>query len=182
MAKPELMSDSSSSKDSHEAFVELFTGHEQALRAFVRTLVPTWHDADEIVQEVALTAWRKFDEFEQGTSFISWVCMIARFKTLSYRRKMARDRLSFSGELMELMADEGIEEDDKRKREYQALESCLSQLPEKQKRWVMLAYTPGFSVKAEAERSGVRPDTFYMRTNRIRKILFECIQKTLKSS
>ena len=104
-------------KDHHEAFVELFTAHEQALRAFVRTLVPTWHDADEIVQEVALTAWRKFGEFEIGTSFISWVCMIARFKALSYRRKMARDKLSFNRELMELMADESLEETDKRKGE-----------------------------------------------------------------
>lgn len=172
----------SSENENHEAFVELFTAHEQALRAFVRTLVPTWHDADEIVQEVALTAWRKFAEFEIGTSFISWICMIARFKALSYRRKMARDKLSFNSELLELMADEGLDESDKRKREYLALETCLAKLSEKQRRWVMLAYTPGFSVKEEAERDGVRPDTFYMRTNRIRKTLFDCIQKTLRTT
>jgi len=168
-----------SSPDAYEQFVELFTRNEQALRAFTRTLVPGWHDADEIVQEVALVAWRKFDEFELGTSFISWVCMISRFKAMSYRRKMARDRLAFNNDLLELMADEAVEECDERQREYEALENCLRLLPEKQRRLVDVAYTPGLSIKEEAEHAGIKPGTLYMRLNRIRATLFDCIGKNL---
>ncbi len=168
-----------SASDNYEQFVELFTRNEPALRSFARTLVPSWFDADEIVQEVALVAWRKFPEFEIGTSFIKWVCMIARFKALSYRRKMARDRLSFNTDLMDLIAEEGIEETDQRQQEYEALERCLSKLPEKQRSLITLAYTPGLTVKEEAERAGIKPGTLYMRLNRIRATLFDCIGKTL---
>lgn len=171
--------DDDATQDNYEQFVELFTRNEQALRTFTRTLVPGWHDADEIVQEVALVAWRKFDDFEIGTSFIKWVCMIARFKALSYRRKMARDKLSFNTELIEIMAEEATEECDQRQSEYEALEKCLSKLSDKQRRLVTIAYTPGIKVKEEAERAGVRPGTFYMRLNRIRASLFECINETI---
>lgn len=172
--------DESSSAETYEKFVELFTSHEQALRTFVRSLGPNWHDADEIVQEVALVAWRKFEEFEQGTSFLKWVCVISRFKTLSFRRKMAREKLAFNTELMELMAEEALDESELRSQEYQALEGCLAKLPEKQRRWVTLAYTQGMSARDEAERLGVKEGTFYMRLNRIRASLLDCIQETMK--
>ncbi|MBK1875963.1 sigma-70 family RNA polymerase sigma factor [Pelagicoccus mobilis] len=166
--------------DDYELYVKLFTQHESQLRNFARGLVPTWHDADEIVQEVALTAWKKFDQFEVGTSFIKWVCVIARFKALSYRRKMARDRLSFGENLIELMADESIDELDQRQNEYEALELCLKNLPERQRIWVKLAYTPGITTAEVAERAGVKAGTFYMRLNRIRKALLQCITARLK--
>ncbi len=168
------------SSDNYEQFVELFTQNEQALRTFVRSLVPTWHDADEIMQEVALVAWQKFGEFELGTSFIKWTCVIARFKALAYRRKFARERLAFNEALMEVMAEEATRESDQRKREYEALESCLKKLPEKQKRWVTLAHTPGISSKELAEEIGMKPGAFYMRLNRIRGTLLSCINKNLK--
>ncbi len=176
------MSDQKATDSEYESFVELFTASEPALRGFVRSLVPGWHDADEVVQEVALTAWKKFEDFEQGSSFLSWVCTIARFKALSYRRNKARDRLCFSDELIELMAEEGMTETNSRKQEYRALEKCLAKLSEKQRRWIMISYTPGLSVKEEAEKAGVNPGTIYMRTNRIRKVLFDCINQTLKAT
>ena len=52
------------SSDPYELFVELFTQNEQTLRTFVRSLVPTWHDTDEIVQEVVLAAWQKFEQYD----------------------------------------------------------------------------------------------------------------------
>lgn len=165
--------------DRYEQFVELFTKNERNLRSFVRSLLPTWHDADEVVQDVALVAWRKFDEFEPGTSFISWLCVIARFKSLTYRRKMARDRLTFSEQLIELMADEAEPEHLFRQHQYAALESCLNGLSDKHRHLVKIAYTPGFTMKEEAERAGLKPGALYMRLSRIRSLLLDCIQRRL---
>ncbi|MDF1816636.1 MAG: sigma-70 family RNA polymerase sigma factor [Verrucomicrobiales bacterium] len=171
--------DEFSPDEKYEQFVELFTRNEASLRAFVRGMVPSWHDAEEVVQEVALVAWRKFDEFEIGTSFINWVCTIARFKSLAHLRKTSRDRLSFQSDLIEIMAEEGIEEVELRKREHDALEKCLTRLPAKQRDLVNLAYTPGISIKSEAERVGIKPGTFYMRLNRIRAVLHDCINREI---
>jgi len=168
------------STDPYELFVELFTQNEQTLRTFVRSLVPTWHDTDEIVQEVALVAWQKFAQFERGTSFLKWTCVIARFKALAYRRKFARERLAFNEALMEVMADESAKEAEQRKWEYEALEGCLQKLPEKQRKWVTLAHAPGTSSLEMAQEMGVKPGTFYMRLNRIRNTLQLCINNSLK--
>ena len=46
---------------------------------------------------------------------MKWACVIARFESLAYRRKMARDRLVFREDVLELMADEGVEEIDSRR-------------------------------------------------------------------
>ena len=168
------------SSDPYELFVELFTQNEQTLRTFVRSLVPTWHDTDEIVQEVALVAWQKFEQFERGTSFLKWTCVIARFKALAYRRKFARERLAFNEALMDVMADESAREAEQRKWEYEALEGCLKKLPEKQRKWVTLAHTPGVSSLEMAQEMGIKPGAFYMRLNRIRNTLRGCINKSLK--
>jgi len=169
-----------SGQDDYEQFVELFMRHENDLRTFVRSLMPTWHDADEVIQQVALVAWRKFKEFDPETQFIKWLCVIARFESLSYKRKMARDRLVFSEDLMSLLADEAMEETEERANESQALEGCLRKLPPQQRELVTRAYTQGFSTKEFADKAGAKPGSFYMRLNRIRRTLLECIQSTLE--
>ena len=88
---------------------DLFYCHEQDLRRFIRSLLPTWTDTDEVVQQTAIVIWRKFDQFDPETNFMKWACVIARFEALAYRRKMARDRHVFREEVLELMADEAIE-------------------------------------------------------------------------
>lgn len=170
---------SDSEPDPYEAFVTLFARYEADLRSFVRSLLPSWHDADEVVQQVALVIWRKFDQFDPSTSYIKWACVIARFEALAYRRKMARDRLVFSEDLMALLADEAVEECDDRRAENTALEGCLKKLPSGQREFVTLAYTPGTSTKEMAERAGAKPGSFYMRLNRIRKVLLNCVETTM---
>ena len=66
----------------YEEFVRLFVAHEGRLRAFIRALLPTWADVDEVMQETSLVAWRKFARFERGTNFMAWAATIARFEAL----------------------------------------------------------------------------------------------------
>ena len=173
--------DSPTEDQRYETFVARLTHHEPDLRRFVRSLLPTWTDADEVMQQTAIVAWRKFDHYDPQTNFMKWVCVIARFEALAYRRKMARDRLVFREDVLELMADEGIEELDQRKSEHEALESCLQALPEKQRKLVTVAYTPGVRVKDVAEQAGSTAAAFYMRLKRIRQQLTECVETKLGS-
>ncbi|MGB0578314.1 MAG: sigma factor [Limisphaerales bacterium] len=124
------MSDSSSNDDArYEDYVRHFARHEAALRRFIGSFLPSWGDVDEVVQRTAIAIWRKFDQFDPGTEFIKWACVVARFEALAYRRKMARDRLVFREDVLELMAEEAAEESTGRGAQHQALESCLLSLP-----------------------------------------------------
>jgi RNA polymerase sigma-70 factor (ECF subfamily) len=164
----------------YEVFVKKFAHFEADVRRFVRSLLPNWTDADEVVQQTAIVMWRKFDQYDPATHFMKWACVIARFEALAYRRKMARDRLVFREDVLELMADEGVEENDQRDAEHAALESCMSDLPEKSRQLLTLAYTQGVKVKELAEEAGSSAEAFYMRLNRLRRQLMTCVESKLQ--
>jgi hypothetical protein len=48
--------------DRHDQFLRLHVKHEEALNGFLRALVPTRDDAQEVMQEVAVLLRRKFEE------------------------------------------------------------------------------------------------------------------------
>lgn len=170
-----------SDNDNYELFVQRFAQHEADIRRFIRSLLPTATDTDEVVQQTAIVLWRKFDQYDPETNFMKWACVVARFEALAYRRKMARDRLVFREDVLELMAEEGAEEIDSRRAEHEALETCLSAMPEKQRKFVVLAYTPGVKVKTLAAEAGSSSAAFYMRLKRLRHQLMQCVEsKTVR--
>lgn len=160
----------------YELFIKQFTRSEQDLRRFIRSLVPTWTDTDEVLQQTAMVLWRKFDQYDPDTEFMKWACVVARFEALAYRRKMARDRLVFREDILSIMADEGVGEIEEGKAGHDALMECLSEMPEKQKQFVLLAYTPGVKVKEMAEEAGSSAAAFYMKLKRLRHRLMECVE------
>ena len=180
MGKINSKSDSENSR--YEVFVQRFAHHEPDLRRFIRSLLPSWTDTDEVLQQTAIVIWRKFEQYDQETNFMKWVCVIARFESLSYRRKMARDRHVFREDVVELMADEGLEELEDRQVEHEALQACLLELPEKQRQFVTLAYTPGVKVKDLAAEAGSTAAAFYMRLKRIRRQLMQCVESKTQSA
>ena len=164
----------------YEIFVQRFAQFEPDLRRFIRSLLPTWTDADEVLQQTAMVIWKKFDQYNPDTHFMKWACVIARFEALAYRRKMARDRLVFREDIVELMADEGFEEVDSRRVEHEVLEECLLAMPEKHRRFLTLAYTPGVKVKELAEEAGSSAAAFYMRLKRLRHQLMDCMEEKIQ--
>ncbi|MDF1753430.1 MAG: sigma-70 family RNA polymerase sigma factor [Verrucomicrobiales bacterium] len=162
--------------DRYEGFVASFTKYEPDLRRFIRSLLPTWTDTDEVLQQTAIVIWKKFDQYDPETHFMKWACVIARFEALAYRRKMARDRHVFREDILEIMADEGIDELDSRKIEHEALETCLREMTEKHRKFLILAYTPGIKVKEMAEEAGTSAASYYMRLKRLRRKLMECVE------
>lgn len=128
---PDLPDPAANSNPPYEEFVRLFVAHEGRLRAFVRALLPSWADVDEVMQETSLVAWRKFGRFERGTSFMAWAATIARFEALDQMRKQGRDQLLFSEAVVDLLAADTLAEADALERERSALERCLAKLEER---------------------------------------------------
>jgi RNA polymerase sigma-70 factor (ECF subfamily) len=142
--------------------------------------VPTWDDVDEVMQESSLVLWRKWSDFDPVSSFMQWGCVIARFEVLKHRRRMARDRHVFAADLIELLAEEGTEEIESLHAQRKALEGCLQELPENQRRIVMTSYAPGRTIKEAASDAGKSATALYKTLNRIRTALLECVNSTIK--
>jgi len=164
----------------YEEFVRLFVAHEGRLRAFVRALLPTWADVDEVMQETSLVAWRKFARFERGTNFLAWVATIARFEALDHLRRRGREQLIFSDDVADLMAAEAAQEADTLEHQRRALDHCLAKLGEAQRELLLLSYQPGARLHEVAARTGRTVQGHYKAVQRLRARLLDCIEGELK--
>lgn len=171
--------DSQSENTSYEQFVTLFTRNEPAIRAFIRSLVPSWDDTVEVMQNTSLVLWRKFDTFDQNTEFLKWAFVVARFEVLKYRRTMARDRHVFDEDLVKQLAEEAVDDSDSLEAERRALKSCLGKLSENQQSLVKAAYEPGTKIKDLAIQIGKSATALYKTLNRTRQQLLTCIEQTV---
>lgn len=75
-----------------ELFETLLAREHTCVERFVRFRVDSQADADDILQEVYLTAYQKFPQLKSADSFKAWLLSIARNKCTDYFRKNALRR------------------------------------------------------------------------------------------
>lgn len=165
--------------DRHRAFLRQFTANEAAVRAFVRRLVPARADADDIMQEVSVVLWEKFETFRAGGDFRAWAFGVARYEVLAWLRDQGRDRLVLSEKAVELLGSEAEASEPRLERQREALEHCIREVAPAQRALLLKAYEPGTRVAALAKESGRSEPGFYQWLYRIRKLLLDCIRRNL---
>ena len=168
-----------SDQDNHDQFLCLYVENEEALRGYVRSLVPTMEDAREVMQETAAVLWQKFTSLDSPENFRRWAFGVARFEALGFRRDKARDRHVFSEELMALLEAEAEASISTVEKESDALQTCLGKLPGAQRELVEIAYAKGARIDRLAQEKGKTPMAVYKSLHRIRMMLADCIRKTL---
>ncbi len=168
--------------DSHEDFLRLWTHHEPELRAFVRSCCPRAQEVDEVMQEVSVVAWRKFSSLDDSKAFGPWACMIARYELLMARRRFARDRLVLAEDVVKLLTEEGAEEMSLRHRQLEVLDSCIGKLPRERRELALAAYSRDTSIRDLATQMGRTEGALYQLLARIRKQLFDCMNRSMEQS
>jgi RNA polymerase sigma-70 factor (ECF subfamily) len=163
--------------DRHDEFLRRFTAHQTAIYGFVRSMVSRREDAREVMQEVAVVLWAKFDEFDESKKFRRWACGVAKFEVLSFLRDRARDRLRFDESLLSVLAEEAIADDSGDSRRG-ALDGCLEKLAPESRQLVLNAYSPGVSIHSLAIARGQSAMSLYKVLHRIRLMLLECIERS----
>lgn len=172
-------------EEKHRRFLGLFTAHESAIHAYVRRLVPRREDALDVMQEVALVLWKKFDQLRADDDFRRWAFGVARFQVLSWRRNLARERerLVLSPEAVELLARDSDSGGDQLDLEREAiLQHCLGQLKGDQRSAVEAMYREDGDGADLARRFGKSLTGFYQWIYRIRQSLTKCAQRVANAT
>jgi RNA polymerase sigma-70 factor (ECF subfamily) len=165
-----------------QSFLRLFMACEPAIRAFVRSLVPTRADSNDVMQEIAIVLWQKFAEYETTEDFRRWSFRVAKWKVLSWQRDRMRDRHVFGAETLELLAHEAETHTEKLEAQREALRDCLGRLPASQRALVDKAYAPHTRIDALAAHTGVTAMSLYKKLHRIRTLLIDCTRNALLPS
>lgn len=152
---------------------------QDRLYAFVLGLLGDANAAEDVLQETNLAATERLEEAAGIADFSGWLFGVARHQVQEHRRRQARQRLRFSDDLVEVLADElAVATNDLPPRQ-RALRGCLDDLPSQQRDLILRRYDPGVSVQrlaADLNRTtAVISQTLY----RIRLSLLACIQGKL---
>ena len=117
-----------------EQFAALWTAAQPTISAFIRTLIPQYQQADEVLQRVAVALVRKFDQYDSSRPFGAWAIGVAKYEVLYYRRERATDKHLFGDDIVEQIAVryELFVEDIDPIRE--SLRQCLAELKGRSKR------------------------------------------------
>lgn len=169
-----------------EQFVLLLPKYFGRLRAFLSTMLPNCHDIDEVVQDACLVAWRKYGEFRyEGTApdeeFVRWVCSIAKFEALRYRRQNVRRELVFDEGLLEHLADLQLRHAERLVRRETILQDCLRRLPDKDRNLVQKRYRTGGSAAEAAVELGRTVSAVHKALARIRRMLASCVDRVIRT-
>lgn len=127
-----------------EQFTKQWSTSERVIRLYLNSAIYNRADAQDVLQRVALCAYRKYDEYDVSQPFQGWLFGIAKLEVLGYFRNLGRNPEVIDSEISERLADnmedqsEAISREDDARRE--KLEQLLTQLPEKAQELVRLRF------------------------------------------
>ncbi len=164
----------------HDQFVERFVRSQDRIYAYVVTLLPNRADAEEVFQQTSLILWKKWQQFDPGRDFLPWACGIAHHEVRNFLRKRAHEgRVFLSEDVMAEVAEVRLELHDLLEARRRALRKCLDRLKQGRRELLERCYAGRDSIKTIAENLGQKPNVLYVTLKRLRRALFDCINRTL---
>ncbi len=164
------------SSATQQQFLSLFLQSEREIFRYVMALVPNVTDAEDIVQQTALSLWQKFDAYDPVQPFTPWACRFALNKTRQWIERRQRWQALLDKGLAEELAQRREVLEPEIEQRLRHLEACVKRLPQAQRVLLEGYYYQRASVEQLAGRSGRTVAATYKVLQRIRHGLQLCME------
>ena len=152
------------------------------LRTFVLMCVPSYHDAEDIIQETAVAAASDFVDYDHDRSFMAWVLGIARNRVLRHwRSKGSMKQILLDEQTLLQVENAFIKIELNPDPRQEALEACLGLLTDRSRNLIEHRYVHGLAIDKISGRLGLSVNSAYTQLYRIRQSLAECIRRRLNT-
>ena len=145
------------------------------MRAFAVSLTRNNADADDLVQDTVVRAWRNFDGFKVGTNLQAWLFTILRNGFYSDLRKMRRESVGRLDDAALLLSEKPAHDSRLALRDF---ERAFALLPPEQREVLTLVGASGMSYEEASFTTGAPVGTIKSRINRGRARLLEMLELT----
>ena len=168
------------SQADQELFVSLITANYEHLRRYIYTLLPHEEDTKDVLQEVCISISRKFAEYDRSRPFLPWACRFAYLKVLKFHEQQRpRRMIRLPTEVLELLARAREEEEPVLAERLVALRRCLEKLSESDQRLIQARYVDRSPTEQIATQVSQSRRTLFRNLERVRRLLFECIDRSV---
>ncbi len=156
-----------------------WTKAQPAVGRFIRSFILNPDDAQDILQEVALSVVDSFDKYDSSRPFEGWAIGIARNRLRAHLRKVYQKRELNLDDAVDRVAD-AFEQltpqlDDRK----EALRDCLNRVPRETRRILALRYDEELKPAAIAKEISRSPNHVAVILHRARGILRKCMEGKL---
>lgn len=167
---------------SRKLFETLVRQNEAAVMTCLRMMVRDPGLADDLFQETFITAWNRFDQFDQSRPLGPWLRGIAINLARNAARKKRRERQVIEfGEPMRVAVEDTLalldDADELSRRE--ALADCIGRLPTPARDLVRQRYEENKNASVIASLSQSNASRIRKRLQRIRSTLADCVSQKL---
>lgn len=165
--------------DIGQRFTAHWTEAQPIVSSFLYGTVRHWHDAEDLLQKVAASAYRAYADFDAARPFLPWVMAIARNAVVDHHRSGGRDPLVFDETTLATIArvHEAAAPEAGPRRE--ALAHCMQHVADKSRHILDLRYHENVSVNRIADDLGMTPNAVSLVLYKARKSLADCIRARL---
>jgi RNA polymerase sigma-70 factor (ECF subfamily) len=154
-----------------------------AVFALLLARIGSIHDAEDVLQEVAVSIARDYDRYDPERPFVAWALGIARNQALMFLRKQSRDRLCFGEDMMRVV-ESHLEETPSKALDNQreALHQCMASLSPDLRQLLRMRYSGDHDLEFISGQLGKSIAGIKGQLYRVRRILADCIKRRLASS
>jgi RNA polymerase sigma-70 factor (ECF subfamily) len=166
---------------SESAAKVLYQQYSRFLYAYVRHRLPDDAAAEEVTQDVFFSTFSKPDSFTGQSKFSTWLCALAKNKSVDWWRKYKGD-ISYE-DIDENYLDDQMDPDWdftealETTQDHEALRHCVDRLPMEQREMVFWVYYQDESVGGAAKHGGCAEGTVKSRLFYARKQLRDCMSR-----
>lgn len=170
-----------------EAFAELISRHENKVYALALRYTKSEEDAEEVVQDVFVTLFKKAKSFEGKSAFTSWLYRITVNAALMKLRKRKQEKAILTEDLSlhaktdyELKCSEDMQQSDSRSIQHEtraALEMAVNRLPDEYKAVFIMRDVDGLSNQEVSEILDISVAAVKSRLHRARLMLQKKLQR-----
>ena len=162
------------------AFAALMRSYHAFVCTIVIGIVDNSHDAEEVVQDTFLSAYRGLTQLEDCAKFKSWLAEIARNRARNWLRKQRGDTVSID-EVSEhlLQTEDSPDERLMRQEQRELIHRIMETLPQKDRDIARAFYLEGASYNELTSAHGLSDKAISFRLSRARRQLSKRLQYLL---
>lgn len=164
----------------NQQFLALLGKHELQLAACVHAMLPSWHDAEDVLQETKIQLWREFARFQDGTDFIAWARTIARYTVRTHVKRRQRGLRLLSDDVVDSVMAKLARSPAESDRRLEILAQCVKKLSGDAIDLLRRCYIDRQAIKAVAAELNRSLTGTYSNISRIRRELLACVREGMR--